>query len=294
MWSNDSRVSRQHNAALAREFSAAGIAIFPAHLSRRADGRWNKIPCIAGWRTGATYDLEQIERWSRQCPDSVAGIELSKSNLIVIDCDRHGGPDGVENFNRLCVDRVVPDHPITSTPGGGEHHYFQQPLPKPLGNGTGRLPAGIDVRGAGGWVVAAGVMRPDGALWSPVEGKPTLLDLYQRDAVPQLPHWLVSLIRPTRPQGYGLPPVAPREDDEARAIAALRFINADDRETWWQVAAALQSHFGERGRAIWDAWSATSKKFDPATQETTWRSLGQRSGITLATLFHLARGRRHA
>ena len=39
------------------------------------------------------------------------------------------------------------------------HAYFKQPNGKPIGNGRGRLPKGIDVRGVGGFVIAPGANK---------------------------------------------------------------------------------------------------------------------------------------
>ena len=48
------------------------------------------------------------------------------------------------------------------TAGGGFHYFFRQPVGSLLGNRRGSLPDGVDVRGAGGWIVAPGSTRPDG------------------------------------------------------------------------------------------------------------------------------------
>jgi hypothetical protein len=80
----------------------------------------------------------------------------------------------------------------------------------------------------------------------------------------------------------------PRTDDDRRIRNALQRIPVDDRETWLRVGMALCDHYENGGRAIWDEWSATSGKFDPRTQERVWKSF-RRGGVTIATLFHLAR-----
>ena len=278
---------RQHNAAVARELSAAEIAIIPARVTRRADGKWEKVPLIKEWRCCATYDLDQVTRWWRQFPDAVAGIELEAASLIVLDPDRHpGAPDGVAAFERLCANRVLPAHPITATPGGGFHHYFQQPI-IPLGCGRGRLPPGVDVRGVGGWIVAPGVMRPDGALWQPVEDTPTLIEAFRHDAIPPLPRWLNELLRPSVVR-HSPTMSSPRCDDEEVTQALLR-TPADDRDIWLRVGAALKTQFGEDGRDLWDVWSARSEKFDPKMQEVTWHSLVP-GRISIGTLFFYSKG----
>lgn len=47
---------------------------------------------------------------------------------------------------------------------------FPSPPDMQLGNGEGRLPKGINVRGRGGFVVAPGAVRPDGVTWKPTPG----------------------------------------------------------------------------------------------------------------------------
>jgi hypothetical protein len=72
------------------------------------------------------------------------------------------------------------------TPSSGEHHYFSQPEPA-LGNGSGQLPPGIDIRGRGGFVIGPGAVLPDGTGWQ------TAPDLSVD--MPQLPVWLLRMIR---------------------------------------------------------------------------------------------------
>jgi AAA domain/Primase C terminal 2 (PriCT-2) len=51
---------------------------------------------------------------------------------------------------------------------------------------------------------------------------------------------------------------------------------------------ALKDRFGETGRLLWDDWARTSDKYEERDQDKTWRTLGRRPGITIATLFHHA------
>jgi hypothetical protein len=63
--------------------------------------------------------------------------------------------------------------------------------------------------------------------------------------------------------------------DAKRVASALAVISADDRDIWFRFGAILKDAFGEeRGRALWDHWSQTSKeKFNAADQERVWRSI---------------------
>jgi hypothetical protein len=96
------RESRQLHQSLACDLAAAGLAVFPARIWRDESGKWHKVPCIKGWRTGAGFEREQVAKWWRQFPDAIPGIELEAASLIVLDPDRHpGAPDGVSAFDLL-------------------------------------------------------------------------------------------------------------------------------------------------------------------------------------------------
>ena len=52
---------------------------------------------------------------------------------------------------------------------------------------------------------------------------------------------------------------------------------------------AIEAHYGQAGRALWDEWSATVKdKHDPADQDRVWDSF-KGSGVGIGTLFHYAK-----
>lgn len=77
--------------------------------------------------------------------------------------------------------------------------------------------------------------------------------------------------------------------------AALAILPSDDRDTWVSVGMALNAGLGESGLVIFKEWSATSPKYDEAELMRQWASFKPRGGITLLTLFWLARNyqRRH-
>ena len=152
------------------------VPLFPVHIFQRAD-RWHKEPRISDWKWRATTNPAQ---WG----GDAFGIPLVRVRWIVLDADRHGGPDGVAALAKLVEGREWPLHPIVATAGGGFHHVFGQPTPA-LGNKTGGLPGGIDVRGVGGWIVRPGTVRGDGAQWR----------LVADGEVPMLPGWIEEIIR---------------------------------------------------------------------------------------------------
>jgi AAA domain/Primase C terminal 2 (PriCT-2) len=75
---------------------------------------------------------------------------------------------------------------------------------------------------------------------------------------------------------------------------ALRYLtNADDRDTWRDIGAALhhESSGSDRGFQVWCDWSEQSHKFNSKDQRHTWRGFGRNAGarLTIGTLFHRAK-----
>jgi Bifunctional DNA primase/polymerase, N-terminal/AAA domain len=186
------------NLAVALQHADRGIRIIPMQPVRKPNGDWRKIPLVGNWDFEASADCETIQDWWRRFPDAIPGIPLRRPGLIVVDTDRHtDSHDGVEAFNRLASEQEpMPVHPITRTAGNGEHHYFRQPADgKALGNSKGALPDGIEVRGAGGVIVAPGSVRPDGAVWECAGEVPSLVEAFAQGTIPEIPAWITNQIR---------------------------------------------------------------------------------------------------
>jgi hypothetical protein len=160
--------------------------VFPALVCwNEQTQKLEKKPAITGWRNAATTDPAQLLKWWDEFPNAVPGIELGRSGLFVVDLDRHpGGADGVAAFKALRRDNVIPRCLTIKTPSNGYHLYFRQPDGEPLGNGRGSLPAGIDVRGDGGWTVAPGASYKQWQWQVFISGSP-----------PPAPDWIVGAIR---------------------------------------------------------------------------------------------------
>lgn len=196
--------ARETNLSVALGLAEAGIPVFPARVSKGAN-KWDKTPLVE-WRKAATSDPAIVRRWWMQFPDALPGIELAMSELVVIDADRHGGPDGVAALADLAASKGgMPAGPIVETAGGGLHHIFRNLSQDPLGNARGSLPDGIDVRGAGGWIVAPGSVRADGAVYGACAGSPTLLEAIDAGDIPAVPSWLVDIIKTPKEREVTLP-----------------------------------------------------------------------------------------
>jgi hypothetical protein len=143
---------------LALALAAAGFPVFPVRVHwDAARSRWRKDP-LADWKTAATTDATRIKAsWSYwasklHAEEILPGLPLAQCGLVVVDADRHGGPDGVA---ALATFGPMPPHPIIATRSGGEHHYFRQPATL-ISKKSGWRP-GIDLIGASGFVVAYAV-----------------------------------------------------------------------------------------------------------------------------------------
>jgi putative DNA primase/helicase len=175
------------NRDVALRLAEAGISIFPAGVDKK--------PLLA-WRQLSSSDPEAIEQWWRHWPNAVPGIDLEKSDLVALDGDRHGGPDGhtalLELLEQSGFD--VRSAPTVTTPSGGIHIYFGQNGHE-LTNARGELPAGIDIRGAGGYTIAPDAELPGGRGYRRVSGTPDLLAAYQAGTIPHVPESIVDLVR---------------------------------------------------------------------------------------------------
>lgn len=195
----------------------------PADLTRAAisatDRGWAVFPCwpaakIPWCRNGAseaTVDTEGVAAHWEAFPTHNVGLATGPSDLVVIDADtpkpeeslpgrwqaEPGIVNGADVFAALC-ERAQVDFPITRTvrtPNGGWHWYFATPPGVAIRNSAKKLAPMLDVRGVGGYVLAAGSVV-DGRLYQLV------IDV---DPLP-LPYWLtaalLALQNPT-PAGSG-------------------------------------------------------------------------------------------
>lgn len=214
------------NRETALALAAAGFAVFPCE----AGGEKVKQPMrFIKWREMSTTDTSQIRRWWEKWPTAAIGLDLAKSRFVVIDADRHGEDDGVQAIGELmAAHEFNPDSaPLVATPNAGNHHFFRQREGKQLGNRRGALPPGIDVRGAGGYVIAPGTIMADGRvyeLWGDLA------------AAPEIPAWLIEIIEGDAPDNAA--PEAPAPAPQAKPSAPSE-PRPDDKRVDAYVQAAM-------------------------------------------------------
>lgn len=135
-----------------------------------------KVPAIGGWNHRATSDPEVIRGWwSRK--DKVIGVDRERDfnigvatghGVAVLDVDvKH--LDGFASLKDLVAETGLPDGwdvtRTVRTASGGVHLYFK--TTEDLATTASKIGPGLDTRGAGGYVLAAG---------SIVNGKPYVLE----------------------------------------------------------------------------------------------------------------------
>ncbi len=189
-----------YNLAAAQNLAAAGFHVFPVQSSD--DKEKDKSPVSVGsWTAESTCNPATLKRWF-QNTTAMPAIDCGKSRIVVIDLDRHGGPDGVEHFMKIMGihDLTELGCPVIETAGGGYHLIYTQPAEgEPIGCRKGALAGlGIDTKGSGGYVVAAGSVRHDGRSYRPMPGTPDLFDAMRNGTIPPLPAKIAEMIRASK------------------------------------------------------------------------------------------------
>ncbi|WP_328770394.1 bifunctional DNA primase/polymerase [Streptomyces sp. NBC_00286] len=161
--------------ALAHALSAAerGLAVIPLSQTKlpalrsphRADP--TAPPCHGECgRFGhgvydASTDPERIRELFAAAPRATGyGIAcgLEPHHLIGIDLDTKSGTDSSAALRELALRHLftIPETIVVLTPSGGRHLWLSGPPDVVVPNSAGRLAPGIDIRGAGGYLVGPG------------------------------------------------------------------------------------------------------------------------------------------
>ena len=109
----------------------------------------------------ATKDGNLICQWSGSGEAVNLGILTGpESGLVVLDVDpRHGAEESLKVLGTL------PETATVATGGGGKHLYFRWPAGAGIRNSAGKLGPGLDIRGAGGYVVAPPSVHISGGVY---------------------------------------------------------------------------------------------------------------------------------
>jgi len=168
-----------------------------------------------------------IRRWWDRWPRANVGIACGPSGLLVIDVD-----DPTAAREALAGYPELPETPTSST-AKGRHYYFRAPDPPPPNRV--RVLAGVDVRSAGGYVIAPPSVHPSGTVYQWAEGRSP-----DDVAVAPCPDWLIALLRSGSRAGRVDPdtgPVDPTVDPTVDPAAIERGARND---TLTRIAGSLR------------------------------------------------------
>jgi KaiC/GvpD/RAD55 family RecA-like ATPase len=213
----------------------------------------------------------------------------ARSGLAVLDIDRRPDKDGAVTLRDLGHDPARLSHLTVTTPSGGLHAYFR--APEGMGNSAQGLPPGVDVRAAGGYVIAPGAVGPKGR-YAASGGD---LDALRLIGPEMLPHWPEAL-RPRAPERQsdvcmapsGTVPLATLRDACMAIPNTEASPEAHGRDWWLGIGMALHHETGgaAEGLAIWHDWSAMWPGYDADATGAAWQSFRRRDGAlrTWATI----------
>jgi hypothetical protein len=141
------------NAALA--YIEMGFRVFPVEVK-------GKKPLIKEWQKKATTDEAVLREWWEKWPKANIGLAAGEeSGFFVLDIDTKDDQPGNESFNELEIEVGLPEETLEARTGsGGRHLFYRYPSNRPVRNKQSFRP-GLDIRGEGGYVVAAPSIHPD-------------------------------------------------------------------------------------------------------------------------------------
>jgi hypothetical protein len=162
----------------ALHYESMGLSVIPVHSIR--DGRCScgsarckspgKHPRIA-WRSAQSRKMteEGIRAYWDENPDCNVGIVTGPiSGIMIVDIDGEIGLRSLEEVGMGIDD--LPATPSVKTGGGGIHLYFRYPESGHVKTVAGILPK-VDIRAAGGFVVAPPSRHISGGEYAWVEGR---------------------------------------------------------------------------------------------------------------------------
>ncbi|MEV0371115.1 bifunctional DNA primase/polymerase [Streptomyces sp. NPDC050636] len=157
---------------------------------------------------------------------------LPPHHLIGLDLDTKNGADGLTALQFIAEQHRFPIPPTVTvlTPSGGRHLWLTGPPAPPVPNSAGRLAPGIDIRGAGGYLVGPGSLTTRGryVLAPGTPGRPAAA-----------PRALLTLLTPP-------PPPARHGAPHHPAAALVRFVRASptgqrNARLFWAACRACES-----------------------------------------------------
>jgi len=198
--------------------SAIAVASMLEWAERYAALRWPVFPCDGKRPNGklvphglkdASIEGRTLKRWWASAPEANVGICTGVA-FWVLDVDlKSGGPENLEALEHK--HGKLPDTLQQQTGSGGRHYLFALPN-FTVTNSRGQLPAGIDVRGIGGYIVAPPSIHPQSRNAYEWDG----LKEFEDQPILPAPEWLLGLLRPAENSKPKAPPLPEKISEGGR------------------------------------------------------------------------------
>lgn len=179
----------------ARMYRDLGLQAVPSHYPNRKLHSW-KRPALDGWRDfqNDLVDDATFNGWFAHLDEKSNNIGIltgdCSGRVFVIDLDTHSKPEAALWWS-CCLDMQEKagelESPTQRTGGGGLQILFRAPVGWPAP--TIKTAVGVDIRGVGGFIVAAPSMHESGRRYQWIEDKePWNLE------IAEAPRWLCEQI----------------------------------------------------------------------------------------------------
>lgn len=220
-------IARGLSVLILHDVSAGQCSCLPRWDGRECKpGSQGKHPRANVWQNAGITSMAALRAELAEYPNANLGILTGPASRVwVLDEDPlHGGD--VRLAELIAEHGPLPVTYTVRTGSGGRHFYWLLPEDFTPGTSRQRLPVGLDVRGAGGQVVAPGSVSLRGSYSVELDVPPV-----------HAPEWLLSYIRPVAP-------VDQRSLTESHGVSLETFdvSAAGDRADYVRAAVGRELH----------------------------------------------------
>jgi hypothetical protein len=252
-----------------------GWHVFPAPTGEKKSHKSAKHSDGRNW--GATTDEKEITRDFKRWPKANVGVTTGPdSKIFVVEADtiEGHGVDGIASLEALQQENgELPQTLTAESPSGSIHHYFNYPADVEIRCSTSKIAEGVDVKGAGGMVIAPPSRKPNGRQYR------WLFDYPIADA----PAWLIKLCA-AGSDGKEAPDKPAEEllaDDLDKLAYAVGVIPNDlpGYKEWKNFGMAIFAATGgsDFGFSLFDGfskrWTSERGKYDESSVQKAWEQI---------------------
>jgi putative DNA primase/helicase len=194
---------------MALHYAALGIPVFPLHYinpegycscggpdvnSKCKPGKHPYGRLVPHGLTNASTDPQKVAEWFGGAPFNIGLCTGDVSGIFVLDRDdRDKGAESLANLEAQFG--KLPDT-LRQTTGNGVHYIFNLPSGLKIKNSAKELAPGLDIRGVGGYIVAAPSTHVNGRTYTwMLDGLPL------REHILDAPAWLISQLEKSSASG---------------------------------------------------------------------------------------------